>query len=506
MSIGDTGVSPTYKRPGFIAKISYAAGSASAGSNRLKCLLVGFKTSGGSMVADQDIVRVTSEDEAVAAAGARSVLARGAYKALLIPGVDLYLAAVTEPVGGTAGTVTILIAGTPGNGILRFRLAGVGINVNVNASMSIDDIGAALVTAFNGADRGRLPATAAYNAGTDTLTLTLANTGASGRDWILYHDPTGKPSGLNLTITGSATVNTNGYRFGAAGSGTGVEDVTTLLTKLLTTRYARTAWAANDATNLALIETHTNTKESQLVLLFEQFVVGHNGALAAAASLAQTTMNAFLGQILWHRNSESHPFEIAAAKAALRSVEEQTKWVPDYDNRELAGIAYQRFFSDIPTGAEIDLALNSGVTPITTVNETARVSRSICSYCLNGTQQDERCLDIGDPTCTQAVVDDLRTYYDTSVRPQNPYAAPDRAEGEPPPAAGTMTPKDWAAIKQDRLLQHYTAGWLQEPPTGKYAPSATYNTSGKFIQGDTPIVPAQVAHRIDEHAKQIKNV
>lgn len=506
MTIGDTGISPSYKRPGFIAKISYAAGSSSGGSNRLKCLLVGFKTSGGTMVADQDIVRVTSDDEIAAAAGPRSMLARGAYKAILVPSVDLYLAAVSEPGGGTAGTVTILLGGTPGNGILRFRLAGVGINVNVNASMSLDDIGAALVTAFNGADRGRLPATAAYNAGTDTLTLTLANVGASGRDWILYFDPTGKPSALTLTITGSATVNTNGYRFGAGGTGTGVEDVTTLLTKLLTTRYARSAWVSNDATNLALIETHINSKESQLVLLFEQFIVGHNGTLNAAMSLSQTTMNAFLGQLLWQRNSESHPFEIAAAKAALRSVEEQTKLVPDYDGRELAGIAHQRFFADIPTSAEIDLALQSGVTPLTTVNETSRVVRSICSYSLNGTQQDERCLDIGDPTCTQGIVDRIRTYYDTAVRPNNPYAAPDRAEGEPPPAAGTMTPRDWSAIKQDILFQAYNAGELQEPPIGKYAPTSTYNTSGKFIQGDTPIVPAQVAHRIDEHAKQIKNV
>ena len=44
MGIGDTGISSSYKVPRYIAKIVFGAGSVSAGSGRLKCLVVGMKT------------------------------------------------------------------------------------------------------------------------------------------------------------------------------------------------------------------------------------------------------------------------------------------------------------------------------------------------------------------------------------------------------------------------------------------------------------------------------
>ena len=118
MGIGDTGISSSYKVPRYIAKIVFGAGSVSAGSGRLKCLVVGMKTSAGSMVADQDIVRVTSEDEVDAYAGVGSQLARMAYKALLVPSIELYMAAVTEPGAGTQGTVTCVLSGTISSGTM----------------------------------------------------------------------------------------------------------------------------------------------------------------------------------------------------------------------------------------------------------------------------------------------------------------------------------------------------------------------------------------------------
>lgn len=503
MPVGNTGISPSYKVPRYIAKIVFGAGSVSAGSGRLRCLLVGMKTSAGSMVADQDILRVTSMDEVNAYAGPGSQLARMALKAFSVPSLELYIAAVTEPGAGTAGTVTCVLTGTVAAGTLRFRLAGTSVAVNVSATMSLDDVGTAVAAAFNA--KTDLPATCAYNTGTDTLTWTLKNKGASGRDWILYFDPTDKPSALVLTITGSATLNTNGYRFGAAGTGTGAEDVTTLLTKLTTQRYARIAIAQNDATNVGLWETHVNTKAGPLSLLLEQFVVGHNGALASAQSIAQTTMNAFRGQLLWMRNSESHPCEIAAAKAAIRSVTEQTSPVPDYDGLVLAGIAPHAFDVDMPTDTEQDAALNNSVTPVTTVDGTARVVRSITSYSLNGSAQDERCLDIGDAVMTDYGTVDLKLLYETEFRPQNPYVGPDPAEGEEPPPTGVAYPKLWGAASQDRMLDWFANGWLEERPVGVWAPVTDFNKAGRYILADTPMAVRRVQHRLDNVLRQIFN-
>lgn len=504
MSIGNTGISPSYKVPRYIAKIVFGAGSVSAGSGRLKCLLVGKKTASGSMTADNDILRVTSEEEVDAYAGAGSQLARMAYKALKTPSLELYIAAVTEPGAGTQATATCLLGGTVSSGVVRFRLAGEAIAVNVSATMTLDDVGNAIAAAFTA--KTKLPATCTYNTGTDTVTWTIKNKGASGRDWILYHDPTDKPSGLTLTLTGSATVNTNGVRFGASGSGTGTEDVTTLLTKLATTtRYARIAVGHNDATNAALWETHVNTKAGPLSLLLEQLVFAHNGALVAAQSLAQTTLNHFRSQVLWARNCESHPAEIAASKAAVRSVREQTEWVPDYDGLVLPGIAAHAFEADKPTDTEQDTALNNSLTPVTSSDGNAVVVRSITSYSLNGTAQDERCLDIGDAVMPDQATIDSKLLYETEFRPQNPRVAPNPAEGEEPPPAGVAYPNLWKAALKARMESWYRDGWLEERPVGEWEPVVDFNVAGRYILCDTPLAVTRVQHRLDNVIRQIFN-
>lgn len=503
MAFGQTGVGPSYKVPRYLTKIIFAAGLMSAGAERLRCLVVGMKAPSGTIVADAAPVRVTSEEEATTLGGARGQVTLMAYKALKVPSVELWMAAVTEPGAGTQATVTILLGGTPGDGVLRFRIAGVAITVNTAASQSIDDIGAAIAAAFNA--KTKHPAAATYNTGTDTVTLTIANKGAGGKDWILYHDPTDKPSALTLTITGSATVNGTGYRFGASASGTGAEDVTTLLTKLTTGRFARIALAHNDGTNAGLWETHVNTKAGPISFNLEHLVFAHNGSLANAQSLAQTTLNAFRAQVFWIRNSENHPAEIAAALAAVRSVTEQTSPVPDYDGLELAMLAPQAFEDDYPTDPEQDTALNNGVTPGTTVNGAIRCVRAITTYCLNGSAQDERCLDIGDAVMTDYAAVDFKLMYETEYRVANPLVGPDPAEGEEPPPPGVGYPRMWSSKVAERLETYYANGWLEERPVGIWAPVSTFNKAGKYIMSETPLAVRRVQHRLDNVVRQISN-
>jgi phage tail sheath gpL-like len=501
MGIGDTGISTSWKVPGFVASLNYAQGPGSGGGGRLPCLLVGMKTSAGSMVADQDIVRVTSEAEIDAYAGPGSQLARMAYKAFKIPSVELWLSAVTEPGAGTAGTITIVLTGTVGNGTVRTRLAGESINVSTASTMSLDDFGAAYVAAFN--SKTKLPATAAYNVATDTITLTLKNKGATGRDWIFYFDTTDKPSTLTLTITGSSTLNTNGFRFGAAASGTGSEDITTLLTKLTTKEYSRVGVAQNDATNAALWETHVNSKAGQLSQLYDQVIFGANGTLAAAQSLAQTTLNAFNASVLWLRNSESHPCEIAALFAAVRSVREESDPNPDYDGYVMTALSPQAFPADSPDAITRDQALQNGVTPLFTENSTVKVDRAITSYCLNGAVQDERCLDIGCPTMTQYGVKAVRSLWNNSFRPANPRAGDNPAEGAPQPLTGVATPYLWNTTIIPLMAEWYRNGWTEYPPEGEWAPIHIWDKVGKFIKGDIPIPVRPINHRVDERVLQI---
>lgn len=503
MSLGNTGIPSSYKRPGYLAKIIFGSGAVSSGSQRLKCLLVGMKTAAGTMVADQDVIHITSDEEAVLYAGARSELALMAHKALQVDAVDLYIAAVTEPPAGTQATLTILLAGTVGNGTLRFRLAGVPFAVAVNESMTIDDVGTAIAAALNA--KTTTPATAAYDSGTDTVTLTIANKGATGKDWVFYHDTTDAPAGLTLTITGSATLNTGGYRFGAGVTGTGAPDVTTLLTKLTSGRYARIGVAQNDATNAALWEAHVNTKSGPMSLNLEHLVFGHNGTLVAAQSIAQTTLNAFRGHLVHIRNSESHPAEIAAAVAAVRSTVEQASPVPDYDGYVLSMLAPQAFPADSLTDPEQDTALNNGVTPAVTVNGEVRIVRAITTYCLNGASQDERCLDIGDAVMTDYATLDYKLMWETDFRPANPYVGPNPAEGEEPPPAGVAFPDLWSSKVAERNETYYANGWLENRPVGIWKPVSDFNKPGRYIVSEVPLPVRRVQHRLDHVVRQVFN-
>lgn len=505
MPIGNTGVSPNYKVPRYIAKILMAAGAVSAAGQRLKCLLVGKKTTAGTMTVNDTPIRVTSADELDTKAGVGSQLAMMGYPVMTVDGVEVWIAAVAEDSGGTAATVTIVISGTWSTaGLLRFRLAGVNITVSVTATMAIDDVGAAITTAFNA--KIRLPATAAYNSSTDTVTLTTRLKGAIEKDWILYYVADDAPSGLTLALTGSAAVNTNGVRFGAASTGTGAEDITTLLTKLTKTRYARIASGVNDATNAALWETHVNDKASELKLLLEQVVFGHNGTKAQAVTLAQTTLNAFRASVMWLRNSENHPAQIAAYVAAFRASYEQLQPLTDWDSFALPYLAPQAFETDIPSDTEQDEVLNAGVTPLTTVDGTVRIVRMITSYCLSGGVQDERCLDIGDPTVTDFITLDQKAMYESEFRPANPIVRPDPAPEDEPPEAGVAFPKLWTTKVQERLEVHYKAGLLSQRPIGIWAPKAEYIRAGGYIASETPLAVQRLQHRLDNVTRQIATV
>lgn len=503
MGLGDTGISPSYKVPRFIAKIIFGAGNVSAGSGRLKCLCVGMKTSTGTIIPDGSPIPCTSDDDAATFCGPRSQLAMMAYQVLEVDSVELWLAAVTEPSGGTQATATIVISGSwSAGGTLRFRIAGKDVVVTTNPADAVDDVGTNITAAFNNAQK--TPCTASYNASIDTTTLTIANKGVGGKDWILYYDPTDTAAGMVVTLAGSANLNVGGVRFGASASGTGSEDVTTLLTKLQTGTFDRIAVGHNDSTNAALWKSQVNTKAGPLRLQLEQLVFAHNGTLTQAQTLAQTNLNAFRGQVLWCRNMENHPCELAARKAAIRSVTEQLTWVPDYDALQLTNMAPQAFDADVPLDAEQDTALNNGVTPVTTVGDTPQVVRSITSYCLNGTAQDERCLDIGDAVMPDRATKDMQLLWQ-DFRSKNPYVGPDPADGEEPPPEGVAYPLLWATAVTERAQGWYDAKWLEQQPVGVWAPKYTFQINGRYIAGDTPLAVRRVLHRVDNVVRQVSN-
>lgn len=495
-----SGLDPLYKVPKFIGKIVFSAGAVAAGSLPLFVLYVATKTSAGSMVADTDVLEVTSEEEVDTYAGARSLLAQMARAGIqAAPSSRHFIAAVAEPGGGTAATATIVLAGAPTSaGELVVTVAGKTFRTVITTSSTLDGIGADIEAKML-ADT-RLPVVASYDAPSDTLTLTCANVGAQGRDWIVKVDQSKLPSGLTATLTGSAALSGGRARMGASGSGTGTEDVTNILTKLQTQRFARIAPSSNDATNAALWEAHVNSKADMLKLLLEQVVFGYSGTLANSKTLAATTLNAQRAQVVWMPNADIHPAVIASVKAAIRAATEGTDPVPDYDGLLLPGIPGHLSDTDIPIDADQNSALNSGVTPVTTVNGEARVVRSITSYCKNGSAQDERTLDIGDAVMTDYAMLDLKLLYETDFRVANKYVEPDPRPGEPEPATGTGHPSLWSRKVLERMLEWRANGWVRAPSLDHI--QSQYNAVANAIESQITLYVSRVQHQMRQIVRQ----
>ena len=497
-----SGVSSTSKRPMFFAKLFMAVGAVSAASLPTLCLCVGQKISAGTITADAAPVEAFSDEECDTYGGVGSEIARMGRTALA-KGCRVFLGAVTAP-AGDAPTVTSVISGTWSTaGELNFKIGEITINVPIAAGDAIDDVGAAIVSKFG--LYTQLPVTAAYSAGSDTLTLTHKNVGARFKDTIVQLDVRLAPSGYAQTLVGSATLTSTPVkrvRMGASSTGTGTDDVTTFLATLAGTRYARQAWAQADATNAALIEAYIDDKGGPTKLIFEQAVFGHNGSSSAAISIAQTTLNHYFSQVCAMRNSDTFPSEIAAEVAGLRAAAEGDQPVGDYDGLALTKVQPHGVNSDKWTNTEEETLLNSGVTPINTVNSKACITRAIVTYCLNAQSvQDDRCLDVGDASFAQYAVMDLQSFYWSDFRVANPYVGPNPAAGEPEAPSGVATPGDWAKAVDARKLDWYQSLWI-EFPTAAEATLADYNSTARRIQSQFSFVVRRVQHQLGVIGRQ----
>ena len=286
--------------------------------------------------------------------------------------------------------------------------------------------------------------------------------------------------------------------------GTGTDDCSTVIGLLEAAEYRRIAAAQNDATNAARWEAHADSESGPLVAHLEQVVFGANGTSAAAISLAQTTLNAYLCQVAARRNSRKHPCQIAARVAATRAVfESQNPWERFDGKWNDEG---SKLWSDVPalvgdewTHAELVSLLDAGVTPLLDFNGTTCIVRSICSHSLNGTDADWRCLDTAEVTVPQYVRDGVNALATTEAE-NNPGVGPDLPDGQPS-ISGVSTPRIWNATVQSYLESLQNAGWLKE--VADNPPITEYNEDADRNETIVPCVVRKHLHQIFTSIQQI---
>lgn len=496
MTLVITGFSTADKVPGFAGETVFGAGRVQLGTIPLTLLVVGLKSSSGSMVADSDILDCTSEDDANTKAGPGSELARMCYVALRIPGIRIKIAAPSAAGGAVAASGTITIAGSwSSSGEGKWWIGGELVSVALNSTHTTTTAAQAIRDAINA--NTKLPVTASSALGVVTITAKCAS--VRGNDYILHQDTSGLPSGMTSTLAGGASVTGGGVKLSG---GSGTETMTTLLTALFPGRYHRIAFAQNDATSAAAWETQLDTKAGYAEGRMEHACLAHNGTSGAATTLGQTTLNNPRFSLAWLLNSESHPSEIAAAYAALRTQLEQDNPNRNYDGRVLDGIKPQRASADWASRATQVTCLDNSVTPlITTEDGTVAIVRAITTKSRNGSDADYRTLDVGQATTPDYVRDRLRLLWTTQVQPDNEYVTDDPSDGEPDPPAGVITPSRWNAMVTSELFAMQAERILTQVATN--LPASEWNATAARIMTACPTVPLPLNHQVGVSVRQL---
>lgn len=490
--------------PQFFGQIVFGAGLISGESQTFCCLAIGMMLTGGTATPNHDVLPVYSTDDIVGYALIGSQLDNMGGPMFAAPGAQNYIAPVPDP-AGTAATVTVTMGGTSGTtgGQWGVRIGGQVITGTIPPGSTKDTAGALIAAGINALPH--LPATAVYSSSTHILTVTLNHTGAGGNSWIFYWDKSLLPAWLTGTVAGGSVINSDANRvFFGATAGAGVEDYTTVLTKLTSMRFDRIASAAFDATNAALVSAFATQQSAPDTLLYTQVTFAHNGIYSAAQTLASTTLNAYLCQVVWMQNGENHPCQIAASTAALRASVENDDPLFDYDGFALPGI-FPHYVpqADSPTKIVQGTALQNGVTPVVTVNGNAVYVRMIVSHCLFGSVADRRTLDVGDVTVPQKYTTDLALAWYSTFKPNNPICQPDPDPNGPTPGPRVAYPKHWKQVALKLATDYATNGWLESPTADDVL--TAFDPVAKCILGDIQLRPNRVNHQVKNRVRQVTN-
>lgn len=493
MTINVAGVPASRKTPGVNFNVVLGGSGTSAGAAPEKTILLGnmiataltnsspsFTVAAGIATVEQ-VVFVPSPDDAATLFGRGSELHRMAVAFFAeSPAGTLYACPVAEA-SGTPASVTLTFAGGSAGAALTFRmkLCGIVFDVGINSGDTVTAIAAAVADAIN--DNQDLPFTAQNSTG--VVTIEAKHDGPRGNTIVVDAYWVSSSTGAETRVTTSST--SSGATTTAAWSNNGTlggeitlangatqDTFANALSAIEPVRYHRIVGACIDATNIGRIQTHLEAQAGPTVQKLGQTVVGCADTYANAVTLA-TGRNAARVQIVWHHASPLPVWEAAAQVCAGRLagdasaggllVGESTDPAANLDGLELASVPVQRVIADQPTAAEIENALNNGLTVLAPSGSRpgyASVVRSITSRSLRSGTPNYAVLDTSSVTVPDYVADFFRS--DLAVTFAGCKLAADPADGTPPRIANVVTPSIVRARIAQGLKQMEERGILRD--------------------------------------------
>lgn len=427
--------------PAYI-EVNFAQGASGGDSSEYEILLLGNKTSAGSATVDTEVygpdslVQMQTEADVISLFGAGSELHRMWRRVNKINKTTTVRALAVTESAGTAATGTIVVAtAATGSGSIRVWVGDEFVDTAVESGDAVDDIGTNIAANIN--TKTHWPVTAAYNTSTDTVTITAKQKGPRGND-IRYQAAT--IGSIGTTLTGGATDT-------ALSGGATSDDNTAALATILADRYFYIVSAANDATQLGALVTQVNTQALAATGIRQGVFAGFTGTLANGITLA-TGRNAARCEIVWSKDSDWTPAELAANAAAVYALLE-VKPRPRTNFCNFGSRAADQPFwvvpaprtsTSHPSAADIKSALNNGLCPVavTKKNGATRLVNRITTRSLNGSQQDYRIRPAHKRTICDFFADDLGAVLTTRFADKK--IGDDVPQGTPPLGPDFVTP------------------------------------------------------------------
>jgi phage tail sheath gpL-like len=460
-----TGFASSNRLPTFALQVAFSGGAISVASLPNYLLLIGQKSSAGTG-ALHVATEVFDPDTVDGLYGPGSELARMCYRALA-RGARVLAMPCADGASAAAGTATLTFAGTTTSSFtLGLRVDGEFMSLGVATGDTIATIAQNVRDLYNSDPRRALTATSA--AGVVTFTAKCPGLRGNQHTVALVRDVTN--GGLTITLAGGTLSGTDRVRLQ---NGTAEESLTPTLAAAFPLDARYYGLAANSTTlinSAGNFNEHVNGKSAPLEKR-PAFAVFATGVDAQPTTFAQATNNAYF-QMLWFRNGEFFPPEMAADFAAYRSVAEAVDPASAYDDLELSPFFGQVNTADLLTPAQMTSCLNVGITPIATNSATkAAVVRSITtrSQQTGGTLPDVSAVDTHVPVVAWVVGLNAMLRW-AEFKKDNPRVRDDPTNPETPVPAGVATPGLWNAVL-DADLQEFAKGYFGAPPIIEYDPA-----------------------------------
>jgi len=349
---------PETKIPGSYTAYNYYAGPNGLPANIQKVLLIGDKSSAGSIAAFRP-TEVATEQDAIALAGAGSVLMqmyKAAKKAWKYAQISFLCYNVA---GGSAATWAFTLTGNAtAAGQVGVECNGVQIVTGVAKTDAAADIATALAAEINNTPDA--PFTAEASSGTITLTAKCKGEYVSTA-----------AGGLNVSGFSTATGVTAGSTTATAGVGT--VNLQTALAFVFAERYHIIVSPVNDRTNLGYLKVHLEAAAAPLEQRGQRAICGMvaTPTMDGTALVSGAATNA-ANEGKYHNYERIHiaavknklnatAWEIAAGLGAIFASNSKPN-VP-MNSVAIPGLATPAL-EDKWSGEEQDLLLNGGVIPL----------------------------------------------------------------------------------------------------------------------------------------------